>query len=860
MNDFDDHCSTEDRDRPSIPDASPTVDCSSTTDRPGDRIGRYKILQLIGEGGFGTVYMAEQQEPVRRKVALKIIKLGMDTKQVIARFEAERQALALMDHPNIARVLDAGATETGRPYFVMELVRGVPVTNYCEKNKLSTTDRLELFTRICQSIQHAHHKGIIHRDLKPSNVLVTLHDGVPVPKVIDFGIAKALHQRLTEKTLFTEYHQFMGTPVYMSPEQAEMSGLDVDARTDIYSLGVLLYELLTGTTPFDVQRLKSLSHADIQKLIREESPHKPSTRIQTLGRDATSTAEHQQTDREGLRRHLKGDLDCIVMKALEKDRTRRYETANGFMFDIRRYLNGEPVLASPPSTIYRARKFVGRHRAAVGTIAGFIAVILIGLVTSLTMWRRAEAEGANAKFRLEAARAEVVRNFEEYQAVIPQLRRAQDLAALLPAEVRRQYPQDSPETTYLEATEWITGLFPTAPDGGSVTDVAALDTLTREAVLSCARHPDQPRDPVAVAWVHANREGVSRLVESTSQHRFYFGASSGGDLLVRFLLPALQEARFGAEVLCASALVHHDEDSCDLAIVDLNAALRISRYIGDGATLINALVEISCRNVIHNAYRWMVTDAVANGPLPPAYSAFLLQAPPLPDFEYTSIIEVRTLRQMLNEAFVKTNARAPARLDLARLRGLADEWGVEENPYADPSPAMIADAEALDFERALSVIKGLCDRLHIQQDASFREIRAEHTRLEQQFKDHPALNPLIPDFTRAIELRREARMNRDATLVAAAISVFRHANGGWPENIDEALAAFELEPLYRNYFGHDFIYRIVDGAPLLYAVGPNGIDDGGRGRRFENKDDRSAAGDDVLFLALQGGPVGGPGV
>ncbi len=389
----------------SWPDAAPTVDCSSSTDSPGDRIGRYKILQLIGEGGFGTVYMAEQQEPVRRKVALKIIKLGMDTKQVIARFEAERQALALMDHPNIARVLDAGATETGRPYFVMELVRGVPVTDYCEKNKLSTTDRLELFTRICQAIQHAHHKGIIHRDLKPSNVLVTLHDGVPVPKVIDFGIAKALHQRLTEKTLFTEYHQFMGTPVYMSPEQAEMSGLDVDARTDIYSLGVLLYELLTGTTPFDVQRLKSLSHADIQKLIREESPHKPSTRIQTLGRDATSTAEHQQTDREGLRKHLKGDLDCIVMKALEKDRTRRYETANGMMFDVRRYLNGEPVLASPPSAIYRARKFVGRHRAAVGVATVVGLALFAGMVLSMIGFTQASRERAVARAEAESARA-----------------------------------------------------------------------------------------------------------------------------------------------------------------------------------------------------------------------------------------------------------------------------------------------------------------------------------------------------------------------------------------------------------------------------------------------------------------------
>jgi len=385
--------------------AMPTVDCASSTDGPGVQIGRYKLLQLIGEGGFGSVYMAQQDEPVRRKVALKIIKLGMDTKQVIARFEAERQALALMDHPNIARVLDAGSTETGRPYFVMELVRGVPVTEYCRKNKLTTTDRLELFTRICQAIQHAHHKGIIHRDLKPSNVLVTLHDGVPVPKVIDFGIAKALHQRLTEKTLFTEYHQFMGTPVYMSPEQAEMSGLDIDARADIYSLGVLLYELLTRTTPFDVERMRSLSRVDIQKLIREEEPDKPSTRLDTMGDEAKTTATRQQTDQGSLRRALKGDLDCIVMKALEKDRTRRYETAHGFMLDIRRYLAGEPVLASPPSALYRARKFVRRHRAAVGVAALVVVALVSGLVLATIGFAQANKERAVARAEAESARA-----------------------------------------------------------------------------------------------------------------------------------------------------------------------------------------------------------------------------------------------------------------------------------------------------------------------------------------------------------------------------------------------------------------------------------------------------------------------
>jgi serine/threonine protein kinase len=353
-----------------------TRDLSTPAEQPGTMIGRYKLLQLIGEGGFGSVYMTEQERPVRRKVALKIIKLGMDTRQVIARFEAERQALALMDHPNIARVLDAGSTENGRPYFVMELVRGVPITEYCDKNSLSTRERLRLFQEVCGAVQHAHQKGIIHRDIKPSNVMVTLHDGQPVPKVIDFGIAKATNQRLTEKTLFTEYRQFIGTPQYMSPEQAEMSGLDVDTRADIYSLGVLLYELLTGTTPFDPTRLRSMAFSEIHRVIREEDPHKPSTRVSTLGEQATTTAKQRRTDVRALRKALSGDLDWIVMKALEKDRTRRYDTANALLLDIHRHLRNEPVSAGPPGAAYRTRKFLQRNRTAMSVSAVVVGALL----------------------------------------------------------------------------------------------------------------------------------------------------------------------------------------------------------------------------------------------------------------------------------------------------------------------------------------------------------------------------------------------------------------------------------------------------------------------------------------------------
>jgi len=368
------------------------------TESAGTVIGRYKLLQLIGEGGFGSVYMAEQEEPVRRRVALKIIKLGMDTKQVIARFEAERQALALMEHPNIAKVLDAGATEAGRPYFVMELVRGVPITEYCDQNKLGTKERLDLFMAVCGAVQHAHQKGVIHRDIKPNNVMVTLHDGTPVPKIIDFGIAKATNQRLTEKTLFTEYNQFIGTPAYMSPEQAEMSGLDVDTRSDIYSLGVLLYELLTGTTPLDSRQLRQVGYSEIQRMIREEEPHKPSVRISTLGQAATATAEHRRTDLPGLAKALRGDLDWVVMKALEKDRTRRYETANGMRLDLQRYLANEPVSASPPGTIYRLRKFVRRNRTGVTVGATVTVALVVGFLLAAAgfLQARREAEASKA--------------------------------------------------------------------------------------------------------------------------------------------------------------------------------------------------------------------------------------------------------------------------------------------------------------------------------------------------------------------------------------------------------------------------------------------------------------------------------
>jgi tetratricopeptide (TPR) repeat protein len=436
-----------------------TVEEPAVTERPGTVIGAYKLLEQIGEGGFGIVFMAEQQEPIRRKVALKVLKPGMDSKQVIARFEAERQALALMDHPHIAKVLDAGQTSSGRPYFVMELVKGLPITDYCDQAQLPPRDRLELFVDVCQAVQHAHQKGIIHRDIKPSNVLVTMRDDpltVPSPpggegtvrgvvKVIDFGIAKALGQQLTDKTLLTGIAQMIGTPLYMSPEQAALSNADVDTRSDIHALGVLLYELLTGTTPFDKERLQQVGYDEMRRIIREEEPPRPSTRLSTVGQAATTASEKRRSEPGKLSRLMRGELDWIVMKALEKERNRRYETASAFAADVQRYLHDEPVQACPPTGWYRFRKFARRNKRALA-VAGLVLFCIASL-----------GSGVGWVIRDRAARQAKVANdleltLDRAELFLGQGKRAEALAALERAEILTgEAPHDSARDERLAA-------------------------------------------------------------------------------------------------------------------------------------------------------------------------------------------------------------------------------------------------------------------------------------------------------------------------------------------------------------------------------------------------------------------------
>ena len=531
----------------------------------GALIGRYKLLEKIGEGGWGVVYRAEQQEPVRRAVALKIIKLGMETRSVVARFEAERQALAMMDHPNIARVYDAGATDRGPPYFVMELVRGVKITAYCDQHRLGLRERLDLFILVCHAIQHAHQKGIIHGDIKPSNIMVSVQDGMPVPKVIDFGIAKATEARLTDRLLFTAYAQLIGTPAYMSPEQTDVNNFDADTRSDIYSLGVLLYELLTGLTPFDAKQLIEGGLDEMRRILREKEPSRPSARLGALpDTELARTAGDRQTEAHRLAGLLRGDLDWVVMKCLEKDRSRRYETANGLAMDIQRHLNNEPVMARPPSRLYRFRKLVRRNRVVFAAGGAVAAALIAGLGTSTWLFlkereahqRAIAAEQQQARLRAVAELREKISSaalfvtqerFEEADKLLNEISLAQPTvegAAVLRSvaewhALRLQWRQAAERATLLLQVNQLDGSDMSTLDhlrGGPVLieqgDINGYERFRQEAIArySAAPCPFADRIVKVSLLLPANDrliESLRPLAEETTRH--LAEADKGGD-------------------------------------------------------------------------------------------------------------------------------------------------------------------------------------------------------------------------------------------------------------------------------------------------------------------------------------------
>jgi eukaryotic-like serine/threonine-protein kinase len=569
---------------PEQPGVAPrsTIVIKPISEAAGLVIGRYKLLELIGEGGFGSVWMAEQEEPVHRRVALKVIKPGMDTKQVLARFESERQALAMMDHPSIARVFDGGATDTGRPYFVMELVRGTRITDYCDANKLSMRERLLLFMQVCQAVQHAHQKGIIHRDLKPSNILVTEVNGAPVPKIIDFGVAKAMQARLTELTLFTGLHQMIGTPAYMSPEQAGLGALDMDTRSDIYALGVLLYELLTGQTPITKEDFEKAGMDEIFRLIREQDPPKPSTRLSGLTREElTAIAAQRHAEPIKLNRLLSGDLDWIVMKALEKDRRRRYETANGLAMDIQRHLQNEPVTACPPGNWYRFQKMVRRNKLMFAAASAVALALLAGLgfsswsfLRELAARRAAEAQAYIADMNL-AQQAGEQNNVRQVKELLKE-------TASYPARGFEWYYWQRQTHLQLQTLPWHQGSIISevfsrtgSAEGAKVWDATILSALDAESLLrpgkvtSCvAISPDSRRfatgseDGAVTVWAAENgqkllaingREGlrISCMAFSPDGRRIAAGGGFSADRMVM----AVWDAASGKELLTLKAQV-----------------------------------------------------------------------------------------------------------------------------------------------------------------------------------------------------------------------------------------------------------------------------------------------------------------
>jgi len=796
--------------------ADPTSDCFWRDSIPG-----YRLERRLSEGGQGVVYQAIQ-ESTRRKVAIKMMRGGAFTgSSDKARFDREVHVLGRLSHPNIVTIHDSGTTRDGR-YIVMDYIAGRPLDQHLrsQDTPMSIEDVLRLFQKICAAINAAHLAGIIHRDLKPSNILI---DAAGEPHILDFGLAKVPLSD-SEASMMTMTGHFVGSLPWASPEQAEGSPDKIDMRTDVYSLGVIMYQLLTGKFPYEVAG----NVRDVLERIIHAEPAKPRT----------------------YRREVNDEIGTIVLKCLSKDRERRYQSAGELGRDLQNYLEGFPISAKRDSFGYLMRKQLNRYRVPVAAGAGFIILILAALALSLTFWRRAALGGATARFRLEAARSETNREFEEYQALVRRLRRTEELIVLSDEKVDMQSTIERPESAQRDGAAWIGELFPVSPDGQVSSRAGAISSDVMEAIRTCIAEPGHPDSQAAFSWLRTNQNRVASFVEAMRQNKLHFSSVVHKGRLIEQTLPAASNARLGARVLFANALFHHCESEPEAAVESLGAANLLSRYIGDNPYLISTLVEISCRNGVYSALRWMVADAGQRGNIPVSYLRFLERELPFPDYDRAYISELRVMRQVFNEAFVKASDKARARLDLTSLRNLVADVSQPEdaNPYKNPTESMTAEAKAIDYEQTLSLAQEYYDVLRTHKDATFQELKAKGEKIAQSIKSHVALTWLLPDFTGALEVRLRGQMNRDATVMALAIFAFRDAHGRWPKSLDEALGLFPKKPYCRTYYGHDFIYRTMNGDPLLYTVGPNGIDDAGQGRRFELGLKEEKGGDDVLFL------------
>jgi len=818
---MDDHGSSRDNGSGTQPSVTLETPASYPESELRDLIPGYRFERKLSEGGQGVVYQAIQKS-TRRRVAIKMMRDGAFTSAAEkARFEREVHVLGRLSHPNIVTIHDSGTVQDGR-YIVMDYIPGRPLDRHMQSRDAppSIEGVLRLFHKICAAINAAHLAGIIHRDLKPGNILI---DAAGEPHILDFGLAKVPLSD-SEASMMTMTGLFIGSLPWASPEQAEGSPDKVDMRTDVYSLGVILYQLLTGEFPYEV----SGNIRDVLERIIHAEPRRPRL----------------------LRREINDEIGTIVLKCLSKDRDRRYQSAGELARDIQNYLEGFPISAKRDSFGYMLRKQLQRYRVPVAVGAGFLVLILAALVLTISLWRRASLGGATARFRLEAARDETNREFEEFQVLVRKLRRMEELAVLSPEKISRQFAVEPMAGAQRDAGARIAELFPESPEGKPSSAAEAISTDVMDAIRACALEPGHPDSQTAFAWLGANQNRVMSFIEAMRQDKLLFSAVVHRGRLIGQTIPSASEYRRAGRVLVANALYHHHRSEPEAAVESLLAASLLSRYIGDNPFLISTLIELSCRSNVYSALRWIVADAGRKGKIPVSYLKFLERDLPFPEYDRAGISEISVTRQVLNEAFLKTSDTARARLDLASLRELLADIGApgDSNPYLEPSESMKVEAKALSYEQSLSLLLEYYDVLQTHKNATFQEIKAKGEQINQSIQSHPVLAWLLPNLAGALEVRLKGQMNRDAAVMTAAIYAFRDTNGRWPKSLDEALARFPIKPSDRNYYGQDFIFRIVDSQPMLYAVGLNGFDDAGQGRRFELGVEDQGGSDDVLFL------------